>query len=152
MGIVGTMGEKMVRPRNSIMPYICTITDLNISNTNILCLSDSLSTGTKSFTVSFTVWLQSNVLQFHGVGMNHPRCLRIYTQAVTQIGVQDRQPQAVVVCTHPMGHWHAHLQCITDMPCMTLGESLKGVGLCTTSIATAAVLGSLYEAYRGFVS
>ena len=23
-----------------------------------------------------------------------------------------------------MGHWHAHLQCITDMPCMTLGESL----------------------------
>ena len=27
-----------------------------------------------------------------------------------------------------MGHWHAHLQCLTDMPCMTLGESLTGIG------------------------
>jgi hypothetical protein len=27
---------------------------------------------------------------FIGRGMNHPRWLRIYTQAVTQIGLQDR--------------------------------------------------------------
>ena len=34
-----------------------------------------------------------NVTQWQfqwGRGMNHPRCLRIYTQAVTQIGLQDR--------------------------------------------------------------
>jgi len=35
-----------------------------------------------------------NLIQLHvsirWVGMNHPRCLRIYTQAVTQIGLQDR--------------------------------------------------------------
>jgi hypothetical protein len=52
----------------------------------------------------------------------------IYTQAATQIGSQDRQPQAVVLCANPMGHLHVHLQCLTDMPCMTLGESLKSIG------------------------
>ena len=62
-----------------------------------------------------------------GRGMNHPRYLRIYAQAVTQIGSQDRQPQTVVFCGNPMGHRHAHLQCITDMLCMTLGGSLTGV-------------------------
>jgi len=45
----------MVRPRNSIMPYVRPITDLNISNTHMLCVTDSLSTDTQSFTVSFTV-------------------------------------------------------------------------------------------------
>ena len=34
----------MVRLRNTYVPYICTITDLNISNTHILCVTDSLST------------------------------------------------------------------------------------------------------------
>ena len=50
------------------------------------------------------------------------------------------------------GYWYAHLQCITDMPCMTLGESLTGVGYAQQAMATHAVQGSLYESYRGFVS
>ena len=40
----------------------------------------------------------------------------------------------------------------TDMPCMTLGESLTGVSYAQPAMATHAVLDSLYESYRGFVS
>jgi hypothetical protein len=54
---------------------------------------------------------------------------RYYTWAVTQIVSQDRQPQTVVVWCNQMSHLNAHLQCLTDMPCMTLGDSL-GVFRC----------------------
>ena len=40
----------------------------------------------------------------------------------------------------------------TDTPCMTLGESLTGVIYAQPATATQAVLGSLYESYKGFVS
>ena len=38
------------------------------------------------------------------------------------------------------------------MLCMTLGESLKGVGNTQQAIAKAAVLNSLYESYIDLVS
>ena len=50
------------------------------------------------------------------------------------------------------GQWYAHLQCLTDMPCMTLGESLTGIGYAQQASATHAVPDSLHESYRGFVS
>ena len=62
----------MVLPAYSWLRLVCTITDLNISNINSLCAALLVSTGTKSFTVSFTVWLQCNVLQFHGPGHGPP--------------------------------------------------------------------------------
>ena len=37
---------EMAQRRHGIMPYVCTITDLNISNPHILCVTDPLSTGT----------------------------------------------------------------------------------------------------------
>ena len=46
--------------------------------------------------------------------------------------------------SHPSQH--------TDMLCMALGESLTGVSHAEPATATHAVLGSLYESYRGFVS
>ena len=45
----------MVRLRSSSMPSKCTTFQLNFSNTHSLCITDSVSTGTNSFTVSFTV-------------------------------------------------------------------------------------------------
>ena len=45
----------MVLPAYSCLRLVCTITDLNISNINSLCAALLVSTGTKSFTVSFTV-------------------------------------------------------------------------------------------------
>ena len=62
----------MVPPAFSWLRLVCTITDLNISNINSLCIALLVSTGTKSFTVSFTVLLQSNVLQFNGPGHEPP--------------------------------------------------------------------------------
>ena len=41
--------------RESSMPSKCTTFQLNFSNTHSLCITDSVSTGTNSFTVSFTV-------------------------------------------------------------------------------------------------
>ena len=46
---------KMVRLRSSSMPSKCTTFQLNSSNTHSLCITESVSTGTNSFTVSFTV-------------------------------------------------------------------------------------------------
>ena len=45
----------MVCPECSSVLYRCTTFQLNFSNTHSLCITDSVSTGTNSFTVSFTV-------------------------------------------------------------------------------------------------
>ena len=45
----------MARPRSGSVLYRCTTFQLNFSNTHSLCITKSVSTGTNSFTVSFTV-------------------------------------------------------------------------------------------------
>ena len=49
----------MVRLRSSSMPSKCTTFQLNFSNTHSLWITESVSTGTNSFTVSFTVKFHS---------------------------------------------------------------------------------------------
>ena len=49
------------------------------------------------------------------------------------------------------GQWHTQVQCLTDMPFMTLEESLTGIGY-AQQMATATVLGILCGSYSGFVS
>ena len=61
---------KMVRLRSSSMPSKCTTFQLNFSNTHSLCITDSVSTGTNSFTVSFTVKKSSG----NGKNLNNITC------------------------------------------------------------------------------
>ena len=47
-----------------------------------------------------------------------------------------------------MGRGHGRLQCLTDMPSLTLGDALAGVGYAQP---TNAVQGRPYESCRGLV-
>ena len=63
----------------------------------------------KDYSGSLKVILVIFVIQRRGIDISTPRCLRIYTQAATQIGLLNRWPQTVALCGICVGHHHADL-------------------------------------------
>ena len=80
-----------------------------------------------------------------GRGMGHPRCHTLYCQPRTQIRSLDRKPLTVALTGNYMGRRLVYYQCITDMPCMTLGESLSVFRCCNDADHRGCYRGDVRE-------
>ena len=94
----------------------------SIPNNNSLCVADSLSTRTMFLSL------------FYSTGRHGPpRCHTLYCQPRTEIRCLVWKPLIAALTGNRMGRRLVHRQCITDMPCMTLGESLRGFRCCNNA-------------------